>query len=523
MKADGWSKAWRDGRIVHEWDWLRIEDRGRVVEVRVSADAVRIREPDGLLVRESAGAYACQLVADCLGGLLLTARLVELRHLAATVKLEPLVASLIKPSGTVGNVSAREASAAIDVAILRECGANNPRFVSNVGKHFVLDSKCSTMVSVNHGWLVRDQPWRGTPATKAVSAKGWFVLQNRGAAHTLGPSSDQDDYSQTILLVAKTCVLDGVVVPTERLYREAELAYLVLHDGVALPWSRQPGVPLLPDVSSGSLALASLQSQPTLRRGSASPAVCRWQELIAAKVSGFFDDTTELATKAWQASRGLQPDGIVGPKSWGAAMLPTASQSSALVAELPVPLAKMSFEFIQSKNYTKGRKGKVDLVVLHSTENPITKGVARNVAMWFGGTSAPSASSHYVVGHDETIQCVLESDTAWAAPGANHNGVQIEQVGQAAKTDWLAGDGLAVISSSAKLVAAICARHGIPVERVDAAGLLAGKRGITSHAAVSAAFKRSDHQDPGMNGDRRWPWAEYLALVAAATNDQSNT
>jgi hypothetical protein len=66
---------------------------------------------------------------------------------------------------------------------------------------------------------------------------------------------------------------------------------------------------------------------------------------------------------------------------------------------------------------------------------------------------------------------------------------------------------------AAELVRAICKRWDIPLERVDAAGLLAGKRGITSHAAVGAAFKKSTHVDPGGVGDVRWPWELFLRLV----------
>ena len=55
----------------------------------------------------------------------------------------------------------------------------------------------------------------------------------------------------------------------------------------------------------------------------------------------------------------------------------------------------------------------------------------------------------------------------------------------------------------------------IPAERVDAAGLKAGKRGITTHASVSVAHRKSTHVDPGGPGDKRWPWAKFLELVHA--------
>lgn len=175
-----------------------------------------------------------------------------------------------------------------------------------------------------------------------------------------------------------------------------------------------------------------------------------------------------------------------------------------------------AIEFIQARNYTPVKRTSVDLVVLHCTENrPPWLGVARANANRFAGPSAPRASAHYFVGPEEVVQGVREENVAWAAPGANHNGIQVEQVGQIGRqprTDWL-GDGRPVLERSARLVAAVCRRWGIPIERVDAKGLLAGQRGITTHAAVTEAFKRSSHQDPGLAGDRLWPWAEYLAIA----------
>ena len=45
-----------------------------------------------------------------------------------------------------------------------------------------------------------------------------------------------------------------------------------------------------------------------------------------------------------------------------------------------------------------------------------------------------------------------------------------------------------------------------------AAGLRAGARGITGHADVSVAFRKSDHWDPGP----AFPWAAFLRQVSAA-------
>lgn len=220
--------------------------------------------------------------------------------------------------------------------------------------------------------------------------------------------------------------------------------------------------------------------------------------------------------EAWQRhlrANGFDPgtiDGVHGAQ--------TEAATVALVASRAAALPGAQVEFIEARNYTRTSRTTVDLIVLHSTENPIRPGTARNVARWFGGPSAPQASAHYVVGPDEVIRCVPEQAVAWAAPGANRQGIQIEMVGQAAKTDWSRDGrddtaGLGVMRRSAELVRGICERWQIPLERVDAPGLVAGKRGITTHASVTQAWKKSTHIDPGCQGDARWPWDQFLAML----------
>lgn len=220
------------------------------------------------------------------------------------------------------------------------------------------------------------------------------------------------------------------------------------------------------------------------------------------------------AVKAWQrylVSRGhkLTIDGVHGPKT------EAASKSC---DEVKVEPPRDEMPYIEARNYTRVIRPKVDLVVLHSTENPIKSGTAKAVAQWFASAKAPQASAHYVVGPETVIRCVPEAAVAWAAPGANHTGIQLELVGQASKTEWSRkglgqADGYDVLERAAELTRAICDRWAIPMERVDAEGLKAGKRGITTHAAVTEAFRKSTHIDPGGVGDAQWPWKLFLNLV----------
>lgn len=177
-------------------------------------------------------------------------------------------------------------------------------------------------------------------------------------------------------------------------------------------------------------------------------------------------------------------------------------------------------EYIQAAHCTRpaldpnrGRR-QISLVVLHSAEAPEKPGKARDVALWFAGQRgpAPEASAHYVVDAGETVQCVLDRDVAWAAPGANATGLHVELVGFAGQTpvEWADEYSAAVLERAAGLVAVLCARYGIPARVLSSVDLRNLQSGITTHAAVSEAFRKSNHTDPGAG----FPLAAFVERVA---------
>jgi N-acetyl-anhydromuramyl-L-alanine amidase AmpD len=155
----------------------------------------------------------------------------------------------------------------------------------------------------------------------------------------------------------------------------------------------------------------------------------------------------------------------------------------------------------------------IDLVVLHTMEYPERPTGAEWCADFFAGPSSPRASCHYAIDADSVVQCVRDEDVAWAAPDANHNGLQLEHAGYASQTKLLWGDlySRAMLERSAALTARLCVKHRIPVRFVDSVGLRIGVRGITTHNAVTQAFPGPGrtHWDPGPN----FPMDEYIALV----------
>lgn len=257
MKTRQWVEAFHAGKLIHDWSNLTVSNGKDTAILQVSSDAVRVKHPDGERIREAAGAHALQTLADLLDGIMLTARLYELRHAAATVPILPLTAPLIKHGGTVATVTSREASRAIDVEMRKVTGIAGEWIVSNLGKLFLKDSKCTDKKGVNHGFFVpkllcrqvaksKDFPhgwsWKGTSIGPCVVIPDCMIIQNRGAEHFFGPELDQDDYSQTALIVHRWCILNGSRVPTRELYTSKSLASLVTHDGNPFATERHPNV-----------------------------------------------------------------------------------------------------------------------------------------------------------------------------------------------------------------------------------------------------------------------------------------
>ena len=168
--------------------------------------------------------------------------------------------------------------------------------------------------------------------------------------------------------------------------------------------------------------------------------------------------------------------------------------------------------FVKAKNFTRGRKAPIRLVVVHTTENTERSGTAGAVARWFAGSQAPQASAHYCIDNKETYQCVLEQDTAWAVGVANPFSVSIELVGRAAQTaaDWADAYSSAELLIAAERVARICKMWDVPVQRC-----LDPKTGsgICGHLDITQAWKvKGGHVDPGPN----FPWDTFIEQVRFA-------
>ena len=224
----------------------------------------------------------------------------------------------------------------------------------------------------------------------------------------------------------------------------------------------------------------------------------------AGWLASVLDGGRSVAAEAGELLRGLLHDGAKPP----APEPPRTKPMATFPADLPCVNS-----VIRSAGYRPTRGAKVRLVVLHTAECAETAKSAEAVAGYFASLKDRAASAHFCVDSDSIVQCVPLSGTAWAAPGANDDGVQIELAGYAGQgaAGWADAYSVAMLDRAATLVAQLCERYSLPVAYVDEAGLLTGLAGVTTHAAVSRAFKRSTHTDPGPT----FPLAAFLDSVRA--------
>lgn len=185
----------------------------------------------------------------------------------------------------------------------------------------------------------------------------------------------------------------------------------------------------------------------------------------------------------------------------------------------------MKARFVEAANYTPADRNKQDIwyLVVHDEEAPEDQGEALRIAEYFSHQphSNEGSSAHRIVDDKEIVHAVHWKDIAWAAPGANTNGLHWEQSGYVTdhKRDWESEYGLKQMHLLAVDIANACKFFGIrpvrlkPSELKENARLGKGKyRGICGHDTVTKAFPNiGTHTDPGPH----YPWNDLMNKIKA--------
>lgn len=173
--------------------------------------------------------------------------------------------------------------------------------------------------------------------------------------------------------------------------------------------------------------------------------------------------------------------------------------------------------WLPNGNFFPNRNGLKPLyIILHGTAGGTS---AEAIANYFASTqgTANPASSHYVIGQDGTlIQCVAESDGAWAngqlsqghdpwwSENINPNNITISIEHSKPSTDNSDSLTPQQQATSFKLVQHICQRWGIPMRAADGSG------GITGHYSIDPV---SRSRCPGS-----YPWDELWTFLKGGKN-----
>ena len=170
---------------------------------------------------------------------------------------------------------------------------------------------------------------------------------------------------------------------------------------------------------------------------------------------------------------------------------------------------------VLSPNKYTGRRAAIRLIVLHTMEVPETDAnVAEAVGHGFANP-ARQASAHVGIDIDSECRYVPDTDTAWAAPGVNADGLQEELAGRASQVSaqWADPDSKKILERASWRTATWCRQWGIPPRHLTDAELLAGAAGIIDHHAATRVYPGPGrtHTDVG----NFFPWDSFLSRVVA--------
>lgn len=165
------------------------------------------------------------------------------------------------------------------------------------------------------------------------------------------------------------------------------------------------------------------------------------------------------------------------------------------------------------------RSVKPSLIVIHTMEAAETHTTAESCARYFQSASA-GGSAHLCIDDNSVVQCVPWANKAAGARGYPYRGktvndyaIHFEHAGYARQTkaEWEDQFSVLMLFWSAIAAAKVCKQFGIPPVTLVPDQVRAGATGITTHAAVTTAFKVSGgHWDPGP----AFPMPSYIANVA---------
>jgi N-acetyl-anhydromuramyl-L-alanine amidase AmpD len=169
--------------------------------------------------------------------------------------------------------------------------------------------------------------------------------------------------------------------------------------------------------------------------------------------------------------------------------------------------------FVEAKNYRKGRRAKVRVLVIHTAETPENGNMAESIQSYCARRE-DKVSCHEAADNNSVVAGVRPFDTAYTTGSINDYSYSWELAGRASqsKADWADEFSTAMLKLVAKRVAKAAVLWKIPVVKLSPAELKAGRSGICGHIDHTVAYEiKGGHWDPGPN----FPWLQFLEMVKA--------
>lgn len=191
---------------------------------QVCEDAVYVELDDASRFRFQVDAKLAQRCADLLEASLITSKISDLAYQQAQVKLTATI--LPASADMVTTTKSKQWNASIEKKRNGQTG-----LIRDCGKTWILSNQLNLKpnVAINYGFYDPRAPY-----VNNVGIKMWQTLGTRhNSAHT--------DYSQTLLVMSKTCEVDGEEMLVSDVMAHPVLCKLLSYEGV-LKLVRQPGV-----------------------------------------------------------------------------------------------------------------------------------------------------------------------------------------------------------------------------------------------------------------------------------------
>jgi hypothetical protein len=173
--------------------------------------------------------------------------------------------------------------------------------------------------------------------------------------------------------------------------------------------------------------------------------------------------------------------------------------------------------FVQARNYHAGRAAKIRLGVIHVGITPETITQAEAMVDFAASKNARIASFHLAADPDSLARGVHDWDTAFGAPGANADGLHMEQAGQVQdRAGWTDATSLKMIrEQTARGVKSWHDLYGLPLVHLSLAQVADRRtKGFCGHYDVTKGIPAAGgtHTDP--DGGSGFPWDVLFAAAA---------